>query len=74
MPGPNMMSGPQNIMGGPHNMMAGPNMIVPNMMPGMIPTDIPPEWIGPNGEFQGPPGFCPTFPGQPFCMPQPKMN
>ncbi|CAH4012491.1 unnamed protein product [Pieris brassicae] len=71
--GPNMLPGPQNMLSGPQNMMGGPNLMMPGIMPGMIPGDVPPEWIGPNGEFQGPPGFCPPFPGQPFCVPQPNV-
>ncbi|KAJ0182082.1 hypothetical protein K1T71_002804 [Dendrolimus kikuchii] len=57
------------MMGAPPGMMPG-GMGAP--MVGMVPPDMPPEWMA---DYQGPPGgFCPPFPGpQPFCMPQPNM-
>ncbi|XP_061707608.1 probable histone-lysine N-methyltransferase CG1716 isoform X2 [Cydia pomonella] len=80
---PNMLQGmppgmPPGMAGMPPGMPPGmpgmpPGMagLPPGMVPGM-PPDVPPEWMGPSGEFQGPPGFCPPFGGpQQFCMPQP---
>ncbi|XP_061385739.1 probable histone-lysine N-methyltransferase CG1716 [Danaus plexippus] len=75
--GPNMMNGAPNMLGGGQNMMGGPNIMgqmVPGMLPGVMPSEVSNEWIGPNGEFQGPPGFCQPFPGpQSFCLPQSNM-
>ncbi|XP_046961322.1 probable histone-lysine N-methyltransferase CG1716 [Vanessa cardui] len=79
MGGQNIMGGAPNMMGGPPNMLGAGNMVpmvppgVQGMMPGVLPPDMPPDWVGPNGEFQGPPGFCQPFPGPQFCMPQPNM-
>ncbi|XP_063617215.1 probable histone-lysine N-methyltransferase CG1716 [Cydia splendana] len=73
---PGMMGAPPNMLPGmPPGMPPGMGGMPPGMpgMPGMVPgMDVPAEWLGPAGEFQGPPGFCPPFGGpQQFCMPQP---
>ncbi|XP_063376653.1 probable histone-lysine N-methyltransferase CG1716 [Cydia fagiglandana] len=73
---PGMMGAPPNMLPGmPPGMPPGMGGMPPGMpgMAGMVPgMDVPAEWLGPAGEFQGPPGFCPPFGGpQQFCMPQP---